>query len=64
MEVKKWTKCICFSRKNKITMSGVNYLCQSLGFKTRLSMRDDKFNMFDLNTVGKMSDEKVHKIEI
>ena len=44
-------------------MSGVNYLCQSLGFKTRLSMRDDKFNIFDLITVGKMSDEKVYKIE-
>ena len=34
-------------------MSGLNYLCQSLGLKTCIGMRDDKFNVFHLNTVNK-----------
>ena len=55
-------KDISFCQKNKITMSGLNYLCQSLGLKTCICMRDDKFNVFNLNTVKSMSDEKVHKI--
>ena len=44
-------------------MSGLNYLCQSLGFKTCISMRDDKFNNFEMITVKNQSDEKVHKIK-
>ena len=54
-------KNISFTQKHKITMSGLNYLCQSLGLKTCIGMRDDKFNVFHLNTVNNMSDEKVHK---
>ena len=42
-------------------MSGLNYLCQSLGLKTCISMRDDKFNIFEMITVKNQSDEKVHK---
>ena len=55
-------KTISFSQKNKVTMSGLNYLCQSLGLNTAIGMRDDKFNVFNLFKVNKMSDEKVHKI--
>ena len=44
-------------------MSGLNYLCQSLGLKTCISMRDDKFNIFEMNTVKNQSDEKVHTIK-
>ena len=36
-----------FSEKHKINMSGLNYLCQSLGLKTCINMRDDKFKIFD-----------------
>ena len=43
-------------------MSGLNYLCQSLGLKTCIGIRDDKFNVFHLNTVNNISDKKVHKI--
>ena len=43
-------------------MSGQNYLCQSLGLKTCNSMRDGKFNKFEMITVKNQSDEKVHKI--
>ena len=44
-------------------MSGLNYLCQSLGLETCISMRDDKFNIFQMITVKNQSDEKVHKIK-
>ena len=44
-------------------MSGPNYLCQSLGLKTCISMRDDKFSVFHLNAVQNLSDKKVHKIK-
>ena len=30
-------------KKHKITISGLNYLCQSLGLKTYIGIRDDKF---------------------
>ena len=56
-------KNISFSQKHKITISSLNYLCQSLGLKTCISMRDDKFNIFDMITVKNQSDEKVHKIK-
>ena len=39
-------KNISFSQKHKVTISGLNYLCQSLGLKTCISMRDDKFKIF------------------
>ena len=55
-------KNISFSQKHKVTKSGLNYLCQSLGLKTCISMRDDKFNIFQMVTVKNQSDEKVHKI--
>ena len=55
-------KNISLTQKHKISISGLNYLCQSLGLKTCVGMRDDKFNVFHLNTVKKSSDEKVHKI--
>ena len=44
-------------------MSGLNYLCQSLGLKTCISMRDDKFTIFQMITVKNQSDEKVCKIK-
>ena len=44
-------------------MSGLKYLCQSLGLKTCVSMRDDKFNIFEMITVKNQSGEKVHKIK-
>ena len=44
-------------------MSRLNYLCQSLGLKTCISMRDDKFKIFETITVQNQSDEKVHKIK-
>ena len=44
-------------------MSSLSYLCQSLGLKTCISMRDDKFNIFYMITVKNQSDEKVHKIK-
>ena len=56
-------KNISFSQKNKITISGLKYLCQSLGLKTCISMRVDKFNIFEMITVKNQSDEKVHKIK-
>ena len=43
-------------------MSCLNYLCQSLVLKTCISMRDDKFNIFDMITVKNQSDDKVYKI--
>ena len=55
-------KNVSFSQKYKILISGLNYLCQSLGLKTCFGMRDDKFNAFYLNTVMSASDEKVLKI--
>ena len=55
-------KNISLTQKHKITISGLNYLCQSLGLKTYIGIRDDKFNVFNLNTVNNMSDKKVHKI--
>ena len=44
-------------------MSGLNYLCQSLGLKNCISMRDDKFNIFDMISVKNQSDEKVHNVK-
>ena len=44
-------------------MSGLKYLCPSLGLKTCLSMRDDKFNIFDKISVKNQSDEKFHNIK-
>ena len=44
-------------------MSGLKYLCQSLGLKTCVSMRDDKFKIFEMITVKNQSGEKVHKIK-
>ena len=44
-------------------MSGLNYLCQSLELKTCISMRDDKFNIFDMISFKSQSDEKFHKIK-
>ena len=41
----------------------MNYLCQSLGLKTCIGIRDDNFNVFHLNTVNNMSDKIVHKIK-
>ena len=55
-------KNISFSQKHKITMSSLNYLCQSLGLKTCISLRDDKFYIFDMITIKNQSDEKVHTI--
>ena len=46
-------KIISLTQKHKISMSGLNYLCQSLGLKTYIGMRDDKFNVFHFNTVKK-----------
>ena len=56
-------KMFSFSQKHKSTMSRVNYLCQSLELKTCVSMRDDKFNIFQMITVKNQSDEKVCKIK-
>ena len=56
-------KIISFSQKNKTTMAGLNYLSQSLGLKTCISMRDDHFNIFEMITVKNQSDENVHKIK-
>ena len=56
-------KNISFTQKHKITMSGLNYLCQSLGLKTCIRMHNEKLNVFNLFTVKSMSDVKVHKIE-
>ena len=55
-------KNISLTQKHKITISGLNYLCQSLGLKTCIGIRDDKFTVFHLNTVNNLSDKKVHKI--
>ena len=44
-------------------MSSLNYLCQSIGLKTCISMRDDNFNIFQMITVKNQSDEKVCKIK-
>ena len=54
-------KNISSTQKHKITKSGLNYLCQSKGLKTCMGNRDDKFNVFHLITVNKVSDEKVYK---
>ena len=43
-------------------MSGLNFLCQSLGLNTSIGMRDDKFDVFNLVKVKRMCDAKVHKI--
>ena len=51
-----------FFLKNKITLSGLNFSVQSLGLKTCIGMSDQKFNVFHLNTVKIMNDEKVHEI--
>ena len=57
-------KNISLTQKHKITISGLNYLCQSLGLKTCIGIRDDKFRVFNLNTVKNMSDKKVKIINI
>ena len=46
-------KNISLTQKNKVTMSGLKYLCQSLGLNTSLGMRDGKFNVFRLINVNK-----------
>ena len=56
-------KNISFSQKHKITTPGLNYLCQSLGLKTTIGMRDDKFIILNLITVNKLGEEKVTKIK-
>ena len=50
-------------QKTKITMSTINFLCQSLRLQTSIKTKDDKFNTFVSNIVKKQSDEKIHKIE-
>ena len=60
----KQNKYFILLKRHKITITGLNYLCQSLGLKTYIGMRNDKFNIFHLNTVNNVSDEKVHKIVI
>ena len=49
-------KIISFCQKHKFTMSFLNYLCQPLGLKTCISMRDDIFNIFDKITVKNQND--------
>ena len=44
-------------------MSSLIYLCESLGLKMCISMRDDIVNIFERITVKIQSDEKVHKIK-
>ena len=64
MEIEKTNKkYISFSQKHKIALSTLYYLCQSLGLKTCISMRDNKVNIFETITVKNQSDEKVHKIK-
>ena len=57
----KRTGKIPFTQKNKITISGLNYNCQSLGVKTTVRMRGQFFNVFHLCNVINLGDEKVHK---
>ena len=57
-------KNISFSQKHKITMSGLNYLCQCLWLKTCISKRGDKYNIFQMVTVINRSDENFTKLEI
>ena len=54
-------KIISLTQKHKITLSGLNYLCQSLGLKTCIGIGDDKFDIFHLNTVKNLSEKKVHE---
>ena len=56
-------KNISFSQKHKITMSSLNYLCQSLGLKICISMRAEKFKIFQMITVKNQGDEKVCKVK-
>ena len=51
-----------FNSNKKITISGLNYLCQSVGLKTCNDIRDDKFNVLHLNTVNIISDKKLIKL--
>ena len=44
-----------------MTISGLFFLCQSLGLQKSINMRDDNFNFFEVNTVKKQSNEKIHK---
>ena len=55
-------KFISLTQKQKFTISGLNYICQSLELITCIGFRDDKFNVFHLNTVYNISDKKVHGI--
>ena len=43
------------TQRHKITISGWNYFCQSLGFKTCIDMTDDLFNVFVVITVENQS---------
>ena len=54
-------KIISLTQKHKITLSGLNCLCQSLGLKTFIGIGDDKFDIFHLNTVKNLSEKKVHE---
>ena len=49
------------TQKHKISKSGLNYLCQSLGLKTCIGMRIDQINVFYLNAVKKLVDKKFHE---
>ena len=59
IEIEKKRKKTFLSLKNM--RFGLNLLCQSLQLKTSISMKEEKFDVFHLNTVLKMCDEKVHK---
>ena len=54
-------KNISFTQKNKITSPGLIYKSQSLGVRTTVGMRDDKFNIFLLYKIKNLRDEKVHR---
>ena len=45
-------------------MSSISFLCQSLGLQTSKNLWDAKFIIFELVTVEKQSDEKIHKPKI
>ena len=53
-------KNVSSTQKHKITLSGLNHFCQSLGLKTCIGIRDDKFIAFLSNTVITTSIEKIH----
>ena len=61
---KRKRKEISFCQNHKITKSVLTFLCQSLVSKTYFSTRDDTFNIFQISTVKKISDEKVYKSKV